>query len=207
MYPVSDPTPANTTTALAAIVCKADIALDMFLDSNEVTSTNASAASHEIMVWQSVWGGVWPIGYHTPSTDAPTYTLNGVEYQLFAGRNQQGQKQLVFSWVPTVYQESVDADVFELVTELIRIGNVTDDMYLGLIQFGSETVHATEPVQLEIRDVQMSIAVSSSRTASPTASSTRTSTSTSKAGVDRFMPQITNFAIPAALGVGAMLLP
>jgi xyloglucan-specific endo-beta-1,4-glucanase len=203
MYPVSDPSPPNSTTALAALACKADIALDMFLDANNLTATNASAASHEIMVWQSVWGGVWPIGYYTPSTDAPTYNLSGVEYQLFTGRNQQGQKQLVFSWVPTVYQESVDADVFELVTELIRIGNVTDDMYLGLIQFGSETVHATEPVQLEVKDVQMSIGVSSSRTASPTA----TSTSKSKGAGDRFMPQITNFAIPAAVGVGAMLWP
>ncbi|PQE30280.1 glycosyl transferase protein [Rutstroemia sp. NJR-2017a WRK4] len=203
LNPVSDPSPPNSTTALAALNCKADIALDMFLDANNATATNASAASHEIMVWQSVWGGVWPIGYYTPSPNAPTYNLSGVEYQLFTGRNQQGQKQLVFSWVPVVYQESVDADVFELVEELVRIGNVTSEMYLGLVQFGSETVHATEPVELQVKDVQMSMGVSSSRTASPSS----TSTSKSKGAGDRFMPQITNFAVPAAVGVGVMLWP
>lgn len=199
VFPVADPTASDMTTALNAIACKADIALDIFLDMNNVSSTNASAASHEVMVWQSVWGGVWPIGYYDPPTGAPEYNLSGVTYQLFTGRNQQGQKQAVFSWVPTVYQESIDADVHELVKELVRIGNITDDMYLGLIQFGSETVHASEPVELQMKDIEMSIGVSSSRTASPTA------TSTSKGGAERFQAQITNFAVPAALGLGVML--
>ncbi|THV48987.1 hypothetical protein BGAL_0217g00120 [Botrytis galanthina] len=199
VFPVASPTASNMTTALNAIACKADIALDMFLDMNNVSSTNASQATHEVMIWQSVWGGVWPIGYYDPPTGAPEYNLSGVTYQLFTGRNQQGQKQAVFSWVPTVYQESIDANVFELVKELVSIGNITNDMYLGLIQFGSETVHASEPVGLQMKDIDMSIGVSSSRTASPTA------TSTSKGGAERFQAQITNFAMPAALGLGVML--
>lgn len=199
VFPVGNEYASNMTTALNAIACKANIALDIFLDTNNVSSTNASVATHEVMVWQSVWGGVWPIGYYTPSTSAPSYNLSGVTYQLFSGHNQQGQKQAVFSWVPTVYQESIDADVFELVKELVTIGNITDDMYLGLIQFGSETVHASEPVALQMKDIEMSIGVSSSRTAAASA------TSTSKGGADRFAAQITNFAIPAALGLGVML--
>ncbi|KAI9650822.1 hypothetical protein NHQ30_000856 [Ciborinia camelliae] len=201
VFPVGEESASNTTSALSAIYCKADIALDMFLDTNNRSSTNASAASHEVMVWQSVWGGVWPIGYHDPPTGAPEYNLSGVTYQLFGGHNQQGQEQGVFSWVPTVYQESIDANVFELVRELVRLGNITEEMYLGLIQFGSETVHAEAPVELQMKDVQMSIAVTSSRTASPTP----TSTKKSGAVADMYRPQITNFAVPAALGLGVML--
>ncbi|ESZ94303.1 hypothetical protein SBOR_5299 [Sclerotinia borealis F-4128] len=198
-YPVGQESASDMTTALNAVGCKADIALDMFLDNNNVSSTNASVATHEVMVWQSVWGGVWPIGYYDPPTGAPEYKLGDVTYQLFSGHNQQGQKQAVFSWVPTVYQQSIDADISELVKELVTLGNITADMYLGLIQFGSETVHATEPVELQMKDIEMSLGVSSSRTASPTA------TSTSKGGADMFRAQITNFAVPAALGLGVML--
>ncbi|RAL67133.1 hypothetical protein DID88_007911 [Monilinia fructigena] len=176
-FPVGEEDAPDMITALNAVACKADIALDIFLDQDETHATNASRATHEIMVWQAVWGGVWPIG----------------------GRNQQGQKQAVFSWVPTVYQESIDAEIFELVEELVRIGNITSDMYLGLIQFGSETVHAAKPVELRMKDIKMSIGVSSTRTSSPTA------TATSSGGADMFRAQITNFAVPAALGLGAML--
>ena len=80
MYPEADPDAANKTTALEAIGIKADIALDMFIDLNNVTSMNASAAAYEVMVWQAVWGGVAPIGYQTYNTaDAPKYNLSGVE--------------------------------------------------------------------------------------------------------------------------------
>ncbi|KAB8294061.1 hypothetical protein EYC80_009517 [Monilinia laxa] len=198
-FPVGEEDAPDMTAALNAVACKADIALDIFLDKDQTHATNASRATHEIMVWQAVWGGVWPIGYYDPPTGAPEYKLGNVTYQLFSGRNQQGQKQAVFSWVPTVYQESIDAEIFELVEELVRIGNITSDMYLGLIQFGSETVHAAQPVELRMKDIKMSIGVSSTRTSSPTA------TATSSGGADMFRAQITNFAVPAALGLGAML--
>lgn len=79
MYPSDDPDAANKTTALNAIGTKADIALDMFIDSNNVTSMNASAAAFEVMVWSAVWGGVAPIGYQTFNAESPKYTLAGVE--------------------------------------------------------------------------------------------------------------------------------
>lgn len=92
-------------------------------------------------------------------------------------------------------------DVSELLNELVRIGNITDDLYLGILQFGSETVHAAEPVEFQMKDIKMSIGVSSTQTASPTAKTT-----SSKGAADMWRPQMTNFAMPAALGVGAMLV-
>lgn len=192
---------SEATDALNAIACKANVAVDIFADKNKVSSTNASMATHEIMIWQNSFGGVWPIGYYEPPTGAPEYNLSGATYQLFSGFNQQGQKQAVFSWVPKVYQETIDMDVSELLNELVRIGNITDDLYLGILQFGSETVHAAEPVEFQMKDIKMSIGVSSTQTASPTAKTT-----SSKGAADMWRPQMTNFAMPAALGVGAMLV-
>lgn len=77
VYPSDARTATTDISALEAIGTKADIALDMFLDKDEMTSTNASAAAVEIMVWQAVWGGVWPIGYYTPSDGAPEHVLDG----------------------------------------------------------------------------------------------------------------------------------
>ncbi|KAJ8063124.1 hypothetical protein OCU04_008367 [Sclerotinia nivalis] len=48
VFPVGQESASDMTTALNAIACKADIALDIFLDNNNVSSTNASAATHEI---------------------------------------------------------------------------------------------------------------------------------------------------------------
>ena len=77
VYPSDSPSETSDITALQAVGTKADIALDMFLDVDEKTSTNASAAAYEIMVWQAVWGGVWPIGYYTPTDGAPEHVLDG----------------------------------------------------------------------------------------------------------------------------------
>ncbi|QSZ35963.1 hypothetical protein DSL72_007085 [Monilinia vaccinii-corymbosi] len=200
VYPEGQEDAPDKTAALNAIACKADIALDIFMDANETSAMNASRAAYEVMVWQSVWGGVWPIGYYEPPVGAPEYNLSGVTYQLFMGRNQQGQQQSVFSWVPTVYQESIDAEIFELVNELVRIGNITSDMYMGVIQFGSETVHAAKKVVLEMNNIEMKLDVKTTKTV------TSRPTATSRAAADVFRAQITNFAVPAALGLGAMLV-
>jgi xyloglucan-specific endo-beta-1,4-glucanase len=144
MYPTADPNAADKTAALQAIGTKADIALDMFIDSNSTNSMNASAAAFEVMVWSSVWGGVAPIGYQTFNAESPKYTLSGIEYSLYSGFNQQYQKQAVYSWVPAQNQNGIEADLWELVTYLVKSGVLSNDMYVGLIQFGTETVHATQ---------------------------------------------------------------
>lgn len=77
MYPADAPSTTTNDTALNALGVKADIALDMFIDVDNVTSTNASAALLEVLVWQGVWGGVAPIGYDSPPTNI-SYNLSGV---------------------------------------------------------------------------------------------------------------------------------
>ncbi|GAB7355556.1 hypothetical protein MBLNU459_g6030t3 [Dothideomycetes sp. NU459] len=186
MYPSDSAVATTNDTALNALGVKADIALDMFIDINNVTSMNASAALLEVLVWQSVWGGVAPIGYDAPPTNI-SYNLSG---------NQQGQKQLVYSWVPSVNQNSINADVAPLISYLYDLGNITSDMYLGLVQFGSETVHATQNITFNVKSASMSLDVISARA---------TSTSSSK-GAAANVARPTNFVLPAVLGAAAVLV-
>jgi hypothetical protein len=205
MYPSAQPDAVNKTEALMAIGTKADIALDMFIDSNNVTAMNASAAAFEVMVWSAVWGGVAPIGYQTFNrADAPKYTLAGIEYALYSGFNQQGQKQAVFSWVPAENQNGIDANLWELVTYLVNAGNLTADMYLGLIQFGTETVHATQNVTFEMQKAQMDLAVVSQKPTTTKGSPPATA-GASKGAAFHVAP--TGFALPAAaMGIAAAVL-
>lgn len=42
----------------------ADVALDMFADSNKIAALSAQKASYEIMVWLATFGGSTPLGYN-----------------------------------------------------------------------------------------------------------------------------------------------
>jgi len=204
MYPTADPNAANKTEALMAIGTKADIALDMFIDGNNITSLNASAAAFEVMVWSSVWGGVAPIGYQTFNAESPKHTVGGVEYSLYSGFNQQYQKQAVFSWVPAENQNSIDANLWELVTYLVNAGNLTSDMYIGLIQWGTETVHATQNVTFEMQKAQMDLSVIKQKPTTTKGSPPATA-GASKGAAFHVAP--TGFALPAAaMGLAAAVL-
>ncbi|KAF1348177.1 concanavalin A-like lectin/glucanase domain-containing protein [Delphinella strobiligena] len=206
VWPSDDYSATTDIAALTAIGTKADIALDMFLDSDSTTASNASAAEVEVMVWGAVWGGVWPIGYYEPTTGAPEYnTSTGVTYQLFVGQNQQGQKQTVYSWVPTSNLDSIEIDVYDLIQMVISAGNITDTMYLGVIQFGTETVHATSNVTTEFKSIYMDLEVNSAKPTPTSSKGSSSATSTSKGGAMGLMPTITSFAYPVAMGLAAVL--
>jgi len=204
MYPTADPNAANKTEALMAIGAKADIALDMFIDGNNITSMNASAAAFEVMVWSAVWGGVAPIGYQTFNAESPKHTVGGVEYSLYSGYNQQYQKQAVYSWVPAENQNGIDANLWELVEYLVNNGTLTSDMYIGLIQWGTETVHATQNVTFEMQKAQMDLSVVKQKPTTTKGSPPATA-GASKGAAFHVAP--TGFALPAAaMGLAAAVL-
>lgn len=203
VWPADAYSATTDVDALNAIGVKADIALDMFLDEDPVKAVNASAAGYEIMVWQAVWGGVWPIGYYTPTAGAPEHVLDGTTFQLFVGQNQQGQKQTVYSWVPTTNLDSISADLSELTRLITASGNISDSTYLGVIQFGSETVHSPQNITFEVKSAYMDLEVNSAKPTTSTSSAS--ATSTSKGLANAMMPTITSFAYPLAVGVAAVL--
>lgn len=63
---------------------------------------------------------------------------------LFHGNNTQNQT--VFSWLPETNLTAVDADYSSLIHYLWQLGFMPKDVYLGTLQFGTETFHATNEV-------------------------------------------------------------
>lgn len=151
-----------------------------------------------------------------PSTTCPESNSKLVAYEvlwhsltfpssLYSGFNQQGQKQAVFSWVPEANQNGLQADLWELVTYLVNAGNLTSDMYLGLIQFGTETVHATQNVTFQMQKAQMDLSVIKEKPTTTKGSPPATASATSKGAAYQVAP--TGFALPAAaMGIAAAVL-
>lgn len=61
----NDPAPTTDDDALNAAGLNANVAIDMFLDSDETVASNSSKAKYEIMVWFAQYGtSTDPIGYN-----------------------------------------------------------------------------------------------------------------------------------------------
>lgn len=88
---------------------------------------------------------------------------------------------------------------------VISAGNITDTMYLGVIQFGTETVHATSNVTTEFKSIYMDLEVNSAKATPTSSKGSSSATSTSKGGAMGMMPTVTSFAYPIAMGVAAVL--
>ncbi|KAL1628899.1 hypothetical protein SLS54_001588 [Diplodia seriata] len=137
----SDDSATNEAT-LASLDVVADVAIDLFLDEDASTASDASAAAYEVMIWQAAYGNCDPIGYDPTSTSAPTQELGGVTYTLFQGPNGSGQT--VFTWYPDRNLSSIDVDYFPLLEALRGGSYIPTAAYLGRFQWGSETKHSAQ---------------------------------------------------------------
>lgn len=111
--------------------------------------------------------------------------------------------QTVYSWVPTENVDKIEGDLMELLDIVVQSGNLTSDLYLGVVQFGTETVHATENVTSEFKSIYMDLGVKSAKATPKTSSSAATATSSGFGHA--MMPTITSFAYPVAMGAAALL--
>lgn len=106
--------------------------------------------------------------------------------------------------MPKVNLDSINADLSELVRIVTASGNISDSMYLGLIQFGSETVHSPKNITLEMKSARMDLQVNSARPTPKTSKGSATATSSGFGNA--MLPTITSFAYPVAMGVAAALV-
>ncbi|KAF2085971.1 glycoside hydrolase family 12 protein, partial [Saccharata proteae CBS 121410] len=155
IYPGDSFTAETDGANLATIDTVADVALDMFLDDDGDQAGNASIASTEIMIWQAAYGNLQPLGWDTVSDDPPVVELAGVNYTLFQGNNANGQA--VFSWVPETNLSSIDTDLYPLMSYLLDGGYIPDSIYLGRMQFGSETMHSSQNMTFMVDYLEMNI--------------------------------------------------
>ena len=74
---------------------------------------------------------------------------------LYNGANDNGQH--VFSWVADKNMTSFNGDLSPSIEYLWRHGLIRANNYLGILQFGTETLHATSNVTFTASKVDMDI--------------------------------------------------
>lgn len=147
-------------TALDAESLNANVAVDMFFDSDKTSATNSSAALYEIMVWFADFGSAaQPIGLSDGAVT--TATVNGTSFDLYYGEN--GNKQHVLTWVATDTVETFNGDLLPLITKLFAMDNtdypVSTD-YLGYFAFGSEAYYSDAYVTFDVPHLSINVTTS-----------------------------------------------
>lgn len=74
MAPATSTGPAFDVQGLQTLNAKADVALDIFLDSERALANSTTNAAYEMMVWFGTIGGAEPIGYFESQSHGD-YTL------------------------------------------------------------------------------------------------------------------------------------
>jgi xyloglucan-specific endo-beta-1,4-glucanase len=136
--------PSDGSSSLSAIQASADVVIDMFLDPSWVTAMSSTTKpKYEVMVWMGQYGYANAIGANLTKTP-PTYKLNGTTFSLYTGPNGAGQT--VFSWLAADNITSFHNDISPLFNYLVDHNLMPTSTYLGTVQFGTETFHATSNV-------------------------------------------------------------
>ncbi|EXJ93927.1 hypothetical protein A1O1_02320 [Capronia coronata CBS 617.96] len=131
-----------------------NVALDMFLDAN-ASQASADLPGYEIMVWLSYSYDVYPVGIDKSSPDKDQYIIGDTRFFLFSGTNSQNQT--VFSWLPEHNLTASNADYSPLIHYLWQFNFMPADIYLGTVQFGTETYHATSEVLFRATNYTLSL--------------------------------------------------
>jgi len=84
--------------------------------------------------------------------------LNGAEFILYQGPNGNGQ--FVYSWVASSNITNFDKDISPLLHYLSQNNLIPNSTYLGIVQFGTETFHATSNVTFSAQDFSLKVAKS-----------------------------------------------
>lgn len=150
---------ANSTdeTALDAVTLNANVAVDMFFDSDKESSSNSSAATYEVMVWLADFGTAsQPIGLSDGAVT--TAVINTTTFSLYTGTNSESQN--VLTWVASTTADVFYGDILELVTALFSLSggeypSKTD--YIGYLAFGSEAYYSDSYVTFSVPTLSIDI--------------------------------------------------
>lgn len=110
--------------------CRANVAVDIFLDADATRSKDPCIASYEMMVWLDMMGDIYPIGHK--SGPLGQHNIDGRLFSLFRGFNHVGQE--VFTWIAeSRQQQKIDLRVF-----LLFLQEHLPQVYIGIVQVGIE---------------------------------------------------------------------
>lgn len=151
--------PATSFRRLGAQEVNASVALDMYIDPDKTAATDAGKAGFEMIIFFAKWGLFNPVGFGN-GTVVTTTTLNGTEFDLFAGQN--AAEQNVFSWLAKTEVDEFYGDIsplFDAVLQLEKItqnGDVIDmpkfgfNDFLGYVGFGTQAYNAIGDVTFSV---------------------------------------------------------
>ncbi|KAL7915450.1 glycoside hydrolase family 12 protein [Trichoderma velutinum] len=160
----------NETTVAASLAdltadnLNTNVAIDMFIDSDKTAAQNPSKAKYELMVWFAAFGpATQPIGFD--QAPLSTQTLDGNQFNLYAGVNQQ--KQNVLTWYTKTPVEKFNGDISPLINSLFKLTAAAVDLpksgdYLGYLALGSEAFYVDKTVTLYVPKLSIDIEAAAS---------------------------------------------
>ncbi|PIA97474.1 hypothetical protein CB0940_05492 [Cercospora beticola] len=108
------------------------------------------------MVWVGVFGNAsWPIGMNEPRDPPVIMSLDDIDFTLYNGTNSRGQ--LVYSWVADQTSPTFDLDFAPLLNYLQRREGIPEDVYVGTVQFGSETFYSDSPMNFSVSSFEAEV--------------------------------------------------
>jgi hypothetical protein len=154
-YGVGDQVPNTTNVAeLTAANLNANVAIDMFIDSNPNAATSTIDAKYEVMIWLADFGAATqPIGLADGAVK--TQDINGTTFSLYSGTNSLSQA--VLTWVASGTVQNINADLGPLLQGLTNIGGPATSDYLGYMAFGSETLYSAANVTFSNPSLSMAV--------------------------------------------------
>jgi len=133
-------TPSDQFSAIQSSGVRSNIAVDMFADPDPsiAFANTTTRPSYEIMIWLLQTQPISPVG----TKSVHEFSIANTTFTLWSGKNVHGG--MTFSWLAPVdtLLEYIDADYSPLLHYLWEANMLPDSVYLGSLQFGSETFYS-----------------------------------------------------------------
>ncbi|KAI5357511.1 putative glycoside hydrolase family 12, glycoside hydrolase family 11/12 [Septoria linicola] len=151
-----DPNTEQVASAITSNDVQANVVLDVFADADKNRSQTPSKQTYELMVWVGVFGdSAWPIGMNAPRDPPVIVMLDDTEFTLYNGTNSRGQ--FVYSWVTNQTLTTFELDVAPLFGYLWENEGVPGDVYLGVVQFGTEAFYSKNQMNFSVSSYEAQI--------------------------------------------------
>ncbi|PVH71425.1 glycoside hydrolase family 12 protein [Cadophora sp. DSE1049] len=147
---------ASSSKSLEEVDAASNVIIDMFLDPSPISANSTTLPKYEVMIWLAEFGGKRPIGFSSSIKNPPKYRLKNTSFTLYSGSNTNGQ--YVYGWLASTNITDFNEDISPLLHYLWRHKLIDDANYLGIVQFGTETFHASSDVVFSAYDYNLSIA-------------------------------------------------
>ncbi|RDA88422.1 hypothetical protein CP532_5610 [Ophiocordyceps camponoti-leonardi (nom. inval.)] len=149
--------PTNDLAELTAGNVNSNVAMDMFIDSDQEKAKDSTRADYEVMVW---FAAIGPATYAIGQDRGPVMSkrVDGTNFNLYVGQNDR--KQHVLTWKATSMAHDFHGDISPLIQKVLeteRKGFPSASDYLGYLSFGTEAYYSDTPVTFSVPSLSIDI--------------------------------------------------